>query len=187
VDPPPSPQRLVAREGTPPCTQIVLKGQKDTYQVLFFSGDSQREMVAVPEAICKDFAQYCISEKESPLNLYEAYLLARKEHARKKDAPKDSSDELTIDPPEWGVLELRDFLNELLCGSRKGRKMAESRSGLIPFRLKEEERRAYLREGFCQKLDFLINECQINSELLLDLTLIRDRMKDLLVLAFSHG
>jgi hypothetical protein len=135
-------------------------GSKRNWQVSFFINGSQSEVATVPESACRHLEDEVIDEQHSPLDIYDAYKLARKEQARLK-AHKDSSEDITLDSTMWTTNDLRDFLNGLMGGVRGGK----LRGGAVPFQPREEECGIYLREGFCQKLNYLLKECSLEKEL----------------------
>jgi hypothetical protein len=59
--------------------------------------------------------------------------------------------------------------------------------GLAAFPLRAEDSGQYLREGLCQKLNYIIKECPISSELKASLTQLREGMKGLVMQAFIFG
>jgi hypothetical protein len=58
---------------------------------------------------------------------------------------------------------------------------------LLCFRLSEEESGRYLREGLCQKLNFILKECSVSGELKASLVLLREKVKVLVMQAFALG
>lgn len=58
--------------------------------------------------------------------------------------------------------KLRDYLNGVM-GERKQTRVTTDRLAAFPLRV--EESGLYLREGLCQKLNYIIKECPISSEL----------------------
>ena len=83
-----------------------------------------------------------------------------------------------VNPEGCTVAKLRDYLNGLM-GERENVSLAPE--GLAAFPLRAEESRLYLREGLCQKLNYIIKECPISSELKSILTQLREGMKDLVM------
>lgn len=78
-------------------------------------------MATVSLGACKPFEKCDIESRECLLPLYEAYKIAVKEHCARKNC-KDFQEEVTEESLPWGVTEMREFLNEIVCWSAKGQK-----------------------------------------------------------------
>jgi hypothetical protein len=78
-----------------------------------------KEEATAPEEACRPFSEWGVNEDEAHIDLYNAYLLAAKDHARSKTALKESStsqSQESLNPSEWSVGELREFLDGLMGG-----------------------------------------------------------------------
>ena len=80
--------------------------------------------------------------------------------------------------------DLRNLLKALIGEARVEK---EWKKGVIHFTLHLEDCKMYLREGFCQKLNFVLNERDLDGELQASLRTLHEKMREMVLEQFTNG
>lgn len=136
---------------------------KEGVEVQFFNEKVQAKHVVL-EAACKKFSEWHVDPKEEMIELYDAFLLARKERTR---LAKTEEEECTHEEvgKEWGVVELKTCIDSLLTELPSGPALEKMKTNLRDFTARKEDTRAYMSELLTQKLSYLLVQPDIDPSL----------------------
>jgi hypothetical protein len=142
----------------------------------------KEQIFIIKENASKKFNDCCFDEKESPLELCNAYKLALKEHMKSKqhEVEPASDENASVLVREWGAGELKECFDDLLVQIPNGRNLERVKTGIQSFKLQASDMRIYLRDSFCQKLAFFTNRCIMDNDLYIILSELRQKMRDML-------
>lgn len=115
--------------------------------------------------------------------LSKAYKFACKEILKMRQRPKDSSED-TEETVDGTVADVRNLLKALI-GEVKVEK--QWKKGAMNFVPRVEECKVYLREGLCQKLNFVLNERDLEVELQASLKALHEKMRYMVLEEFMNG
>lgn len=175
----------LACKGSPLVSQVMRRIGKESLEVQFFNEKVQAKHV-VQESACKKFADCHVDPKDSAIELYDAFLLARKERTRQT---KTEEEECTHEEvgKEWGVAELKTCIDSLLTELPSASVSEKMKLSLRDFTARKEDMRAYMSELLTQKLSYLLSKADMDPSLRIHLESVQRSLTELLSSQFELG
>jgi hypothetical protein len=100
-----------------------------------------------------------------------------------RQRPKDSSED-TVETVDGTVADVRNLLKALIGEVRVEKEWKKGAMNFVP---RLEECKVYLREGLCQKLNFVLNERDLDGELQASLKALHEKIREMVLEQFMNG